>query len=564
MPRIESGFASSSSASATAAATAGAPATVNAAAPATAVNAPFRSALETAQRQTATTSGQTPVAPKGAQAKKTSQFVIEKISQETEEPADATAKPAVKVVSAKPAEIPEKPVVEQVSEDLAETAQKPAPKVINWKPAETPAEPDVEQVEVKPANTPDEPTVALTSVKPAITQQRPVLAQVSAKMARTTEKTTPSAVSQKTANTALKPAETPKDPAVVEEPTENLASEAAVQTVDQPVARTIQPTSRKQSPTVQQAAVAQTRPQTSKKTAVAEATHPTVERIAPQITASYEKNGSGSKPQAEAKDSLPQPSPLQNVAVVVQQPVVKSEAAPQPAVSDSTPTTQPAPVKIARAVPASPQVVTASSSDSKAAPATDTGDSSKFETEIATAQAAQAPAQPAARALLQAVSATEAALAPPPAREAAFATANHQQIVMGIRGQLLPDGGTMHIRLAPPELGELHVSVEVSQGTIAAAFATSNDQATRLLTHSLGQLKDALETTGITVGRLQVAQVSAKSSGEGSQSASDRQSPDDNQTPDDNPAQARDQQRRELLRRMWQRVTGRDDLDLVA
>ena len=75
-----------------------------------------------------------------------------------------------------------------------------------------------------------------------------------------------------------------------------------------------------------------------------------------------------------------------------------------------------------------------------------------------------------------------------------------------MRGQLLPDGGTMHIRLDPPELGALQVSVHMQDGVMSASFQTSNDDATRLLSHSLGQLKHMLETQGVSVDKLHVTQ----------------------------------------------------------
>jgi flagellar hook-length control protein FliK len=143
-------------------------------------------------------------------------------------------------------------------------------------------------------------------------------------------------------------------------------------------------------------------------------------------------------------------------------------------------------------------------------------------------------------------------------REAQFADANHPQIVSGVHGQLLPNGGSMQLRLDPPELGALHVTVQMRDGAMTASFETSNDQATRLLTHSLGQLKTALESQGVSVEKLHVEQSprDQKSNGEGRQ-------PQD-QSPTDHPAQ-QEQQRREMLRRMWRRLSGgQDPLDLVA
>ena len=66
---------------------------------------------------------------------------------------------------------------------------------------------------------------------------------------------------------------------------------------------------------------------------------------------------------------------------------------------------------------------------------------------------------------------------PPPAPEAQFAVDNHPKIITGIRGELIPGGGTMHIRLDPPELGALQVTVHMEDGVMSAMFQTSTDGA---------------------------------------------------------------------------------------
>jgi flagellar hook-length control protein FliK len=444
--------------------------------------------------------------PKAAPAKKSGKFVVQEPVEETEkpaEPAEPSQKPAVKLVTPEVAETAEEPVVKQVTNKAAQTAEMPAVKLVS-------------QIAVS------------TAQKPAVHEDL----------------------------------NENKNPIESEDSTESDSNEAVVQVADQAVAVTVQHTSQQQSPPVETASVTRprSRPQASKKPAAQPTTYQTVEKPAPQSIASIQKSDSQPKRQATADDSPPR-TPLENPAIAPPQ-IVANPPVAAPVASNSTPATPAAPLKIARAIaPPAPQTVAASTSETKESPApAATAGSSTFESAIAAAQPAPAPLPT----LQPAISATEAP-ATPMVPEVAFASANHPQIVMGVRGQLLPDGGTMHIRLAPPELGELQVSMEVSQGSIAAAFTTTNDQATRLLSHSLGQLKDALEATGITVGKLQVAQVSAGSSSETSQKSTDRQSSGDNsQTPDDNPAQARDQQRRELLRKMWRRVTGRDDLDLVA
>jgi flagellar hook-length control protein FliK len=147
---------------------------------------------------------------------------------------------------------------------------------------------------------------------------------------------------------------------------------------------------------------------------------------------------------------------------------------------------------------------------------------------------------------------------PPPAPpEVRFAEANHPQIVTGIRGQLLPAGGTMHIRLDPPELGALQVSIHMQDGVMTASFQTSNDDATKLLSHSLAQLKHVLESQGVSVDKLHV-----------SQAPRDQQSSNDDnrqQSGNENPQARQEQQRREIIQRMWRRLRdGGDPLDMVA
>lgn len=150
--------------------------------------------------------------------------------------------------------------------------------------------------------------------------------------------------------------------------------------------------------------------------------------------------------------------------------------------------------------------------------------------------------------------------AAPTQPEIEFVASNHGRIVTAVRSELLPGGGTMQIRLNPPELGVLQISVRMQDGVMSASFQTSSDDATRLLSHSLSHLKSALESQGVSVERLQV-----------------EQSPRQQRPSDDRPSQQQDprqqdqsfarneQQRRELLQRMWRRMSmGDDPLDMVA
>lgn len=142
--------------------------------------------------------------------------------------------------------------------------------------------------------------------------------------------------------------------------------------------------------------------------------------------------------------------------------------------------------------------------------------------------------------------------------QAQFVEQNHPKIVTAMRADLLPHGGTMQIRLDPPELGALQVLVHMQDGVMTASFHTSNDDATKLLSHSLSQLKQVLESQGVSVEKLQVQQ-SPRDQHAGNDDQ--RNQPRDQQ--DD--AYRQEQQRKEMLRRMWRKLSmGSDPLDLVA
>jgi flagellar hook-length control protein FliK len=115
----------------------------------------------------------------------------------------------------------------------------------------------------------------------------------------------------------------------------------------------------------------------------------------------------------------------------------------------------------------------------------------------------------------------------------------------------------MQIRLDPPELGALQITVRMLDGVMSASFQTSNDHATQLLSHSLNQLKHGLESQGVSVDKIQVQQ-----SPRDQQASSDEQS---RQQHEDDQSARQEQQRKEMLRRMWRRLSiGGDPLDMVA
>jgi flagellar hook-length control protein FliK len=121
----------------------------------------------------------------------------------------------------------------------------------------------------------------------------------------------------------------------------------------------------------------------------------------------------------------------------------------------------------------------------------------------------------------------------------------------------------MQIRLDPPELGALKVMVEMRDGVMNATFQTSNEQATQLLSHSLNQLKHVLESQGMSVERLQVEQ--APRNEHSGRNGEDGQRQQEQQRWSDEHTARQEQQRKEMLRRMWRRVSGAGDpIDFLA
>jgi flagellar hook-length control protein FliK len=145
--------------------------------------------------------------------------------------------------------------------------------------------------------------------------------------------------------------------------------------------------------------------------------------------------------------------------------------------------------------------------------------------------------------------------------------ANHASIVSGVHGQLLPGGGTMQIRLDPPELGTVQVTVHMKDGVMTAQFETSNDDATKMLSRSLGQLKTALESGGVSVEKLTVQQSSSKDdTGAGKKESSSSSDSGGGPAGGQQQQQSRnEQQRKDLMDRMWRKLSGAGDpVDMVA
>lgn len=96
------------------------------------------------------------------------------------------------------------------------------------------------------------------------------------------------------------------------------------------------------------------------------------------------------------------------------------------------------------------------------------------------------------------------------------------RVVRGLTTMINQRGGSMTMRLDPPELGQLRVQMTIHRGTVTAQFTASTAQAQALLEKNIATLRVSLENQGLTVDRLSVST---------SQSASNQ-----NQTMNDNNA----------------------------
>ncbi|MBI1336388.1 MAG: hypothetical protein GC164_05440 [Phycisphaera sp.] len=82
--------------------------------------------------------------------------------------------------------------------------------------------------------------------------------------------------------------------------------------------------------------------------------------------------------------------------------------------------------------------------------------------------------------------------------------ANVSRVLRGLTGNVNQNGGTVSLRLRPPELGVVRIQMQVADGVVRAQLTTEQDSVRDLLTHRIGQLRHVLESKGLSVERLDV------------------------------------------------------------
>ena len=77
-------------------------------------------------------------------------------------------------------------------------------------------------------------------------------------------------------------------------------------------------------------------------------------------------------------------------------------------------------------------------------------------------------------------------------------------IVRGLTAMVNQHGGSMTMRLDPPDLGQLRVQMVVHQAVVTAEFHASTTQAQAILQKHIAMLRSSLESQGLSVDRLTV------------------------------------------------------------
>jgi flagellar hook-length control protein FliK len=100
----------------------------------------------------------------------------------------------------------------------------------------------------------------------------------------------------------------------------------------------------------------------------------------------------------------------------------------------------------------------------------------------------------------------------------------------GMRGAINQNGGNVTLRLNPPELGSLRISLQMNNGVVQAQFHASNSTVAQLLDQNMSSLRVALEAQGLRVEQLQTQTSPAPSAHQHSGSAGQGDTASDGQS----------------------------------
>lgn len=100
---------------------------------------------------------------------------------------------------------------------------------------------------------------------------------------------------------------------------------------------------------------------------------------------------------------------------------------------------------------------------------------------------------------------------------------NVARAVRGLRAAVAQQGGSVTLRLSPPEMGIVRIQMQLSEGVVRAQLVTQHAAARDLLNQQLGELRQALQSQGLVVDRLSVQTMSNTSHNALSQQGQDGQ-----------------------------------------
>jgi len=88
-------------------------------------------------------------------------------------------------------------------------------------------------------------------------------------------------------------------------------------------------------------------------------------------------------------------------------------------------------------------------------------------------------------------------------------------VELTIQAQTQAGGGTVRIKLTPPELGEVRVQLSQTDAGIVARVVASHPEAAQTLQQSAGDLRRALEGSGISLAQLDIGTSDGESAAAG-------------------------------------------------
>jgi|GEM_PF-6566630 len=118
---------------------------------------------------------------------------------------------------------------------------------------------------------------------------------------------------------------------------------------------------------------------------------------------------------------------------------------------------------------------------------------------IANGSSSDASSQEQAQTLMQQMAQPRAA-----ADDSQQSNLNIARIARALRNGVQQNGGTINIRMTPPDLGMVRVTMNLRNGVVSASFVAENNSVSDMLSNQMGHLRNALQSHGLTIDRIDV------------------------------------------------------------